>query len=151
MTFKKRTFLILPVVLLSFCILSISTAQEDDTTKTRLGYPFGTKLIIKGIRHAAMKKKGVIPTDRGNRMLVDTVNGIKLDKPIDISIECLSKIGNFHTSDFRYTLSGYESGRWIGLDSISQALPQFYHFFEVDSVLYPTTSDNKKIDSTGNK
>ena len=149
MTFKKRIFLILPVLLLRFCILSISTAQEN-TTKGKLGYPLGTKLIIKGIRHAAMKKKGLIPTDRGSRMLVDTVNGIKLDKPISIGIEGLRK-SDFHAVDFRYTLSGYETGRWVGLDSVSQASPQFYHYFKVDSVLYPTTLDNKKNDSTGHK
>jgi hypothetical protein len=150
MSFKKGIFLILPVVLLSFCILSISTAQED-TTKGKLGYPLGTRLIIKGIRYAAMKKKGFIPTDRGNRMLVDTINGIKLDKPISIGIEVLRKTGDFHTVDFRYTLSGYESGKWIGLDSISQAIPQFYRYFKVDSILYPTTLDYRKIDSTGHK
>jgi hypothetical protein len=138
-------------ILLCFFMMSVSSAQEEDTTKGRLGYPLGTRLIIKGIRHAALKKKGFYPTDRGSCILVDTINGIKLYKPIDISIESVRKIGDFHTNDFRYTYLGFESGRWIGNDSLSQAVPQFYRYFIVDSVLYPTALDNKKIDSTGHK
>jgi hypothetical protein len=150
MTHEKIISLTASVILLCLMVLSMSFAQEDDTTKGKLGYPLGTRMIIKGVRHALLMTAAFIPSEHGNSIRVDTVNGIKLEEPVSISLDDRGKTRNIHSKEFRYTFIGTEKGEWIGGNPGDQAGHQFYHTFMVDSVLYPTDLDIIKSDSTRN-
>ncbi len=67
-----------------------------------LGYRIGSYLTVEGIR--AETGKGGIRT-----LLVDTINGYKLDEPVGIGIENVDL-----PSHERCVIKGYETGRWIG-------------------------------------
>lgn len=67
-----------------------------------LGYPIGSYLTIEGVR-AEQGKVGV------HTLLVDTINGHKLDKPVGLWIE-----NQELPQGERRVLKGYETGEWIG-------------------------------------
>jgi hypothetical protein len=71
-----------------------------------LGFPLGTYLLIEGTRYAP-EQPALVPTDCV--LVVDTVNGKKLSKPIWIEIE-----GTVLTAGVRYLFKGYEDGAMRG-------------------------------------
>jgi len=116
-------------------VLSLMAAKADDVPNGKLGRPLGTYLTIEGIR-AEKGKVGV------NTLLVDTVNGKKLDNPIGIWVENVESL----PKNTRCILRGYESGRMIGVPfevaekehiPLSQAAWQFFRDFIVTSVVEP--------------
>jgi hypothetical protein len=74
-----------------------------------LGFPVGTYLTVEGIRPETMRIKEASL----NTIEVDTVNGRKLEKPVQIAIRNLWS----HTlpQGERVVLRGYESGRMVGI------------------------------------
>lgn len=105
-----------------------------------LGHPLGAYLAIEGVR-AESGKVGV------RTLLVDTVNGKKLDRPVGVWIENVAAL----PKDRRCILRGYESGKMIGTPpakiqaakeagreiKLPQAGWQFFHYFVVISVDEP--------------
>ena len=100
----------------------------------RLGYRIGSYLTIEGTREED-GKVGV------NTLRVDTIDGYRLDKPIDIWIDNVTL-----PSRERCVLKGYETGRWIGVpDEVlratesphPQAVWQFQFYFLATSVEQP--------------
>jgi hypothetical protein len=106
----------------------------------RLGHPLGTYLRIEGVRAEA----GKVGTQT---LLVDTVNGAKLDPPIGIWIDNVSSLPKGE----RCIIKGYESGKMIGTPpaviqaakeagrdiALPQAAWQFYRFFIMISSVQP--------------
>lgn len=99
-----------------------------------LGYRIGSYLTIEGVR-AEKGKVGV------HTLLVDTISGYKLDKPVGIWIQNLEL-----PSGERCVLKGYETGAWIGTpDEVlratgalaPQATWQFHFYFVATSVEQP--------------
>lgn len=123
----------LPVAILM--VLTFASAKADDIPNGRLGHPLGTYLTIEGVR-AERPKSGV------NTLLVDTVNGKKLDTPIGIWVDNVDSL----PKNTRCILRGYESGKMIGVPrevtekehtSQPQAVWQFFRYFIVTSVVEP--------------
>jgi hypothetical protein len=126
-----RTLLVIAALVVS----SLAAAKADDIPSGRLGYRLGTYLTIEGVR-AETFKAGV------NTLLVDTVNGKKLDTPLGIWIENVESL----PKATRCILRGYESGRMIGIPHgvaakenlpLPQAAWQFFRYFLVTSVVEP--------------
>lgn len=116
-------------------VFSLAAAKADDIPSGRLGHPLGTYLTIGGVR-AEKGKVGV------NTLLVDTVNGKKLEDPIGVWIENVDSL----PKDTRCTLRGYESGKMIGVPAevarkenlpLPQASWQFFRYFVITSVVEP--------------
>jgi hypothetical protein len=140
------------VILLSLStqLLSCSTSgtREVATSEPRasercpirsglLGHPLGSYLTIEGVRQKA-GKVGV------RTLLVDTVNGRRLNTPTSIWIDNVQEL----PSDQRCVLRGYETGRMIGLPRevaeaeglpLPQTVFQFWRYFLVTSVVKPAS------------
>ena len=125
------------ILLLFFGLTSV---KGQEVPAGRLGFPLGTYLRIEGV-----KVEG--PKYGGRTLLVDTLNGKKLDTPIDVSIENVDSL----PKDTRCILRGYEMGQMIGtppaVEQVAKEegkdiiLPQagwkFHRFFIVTSVVEP--------------
>ena len=103
----------------------------EDLRMGRLGHWLGTYLAIGGVRETL----GIVGP---GQMLVDTVDGARLDPPVWIWIEGVSL-----TAGERVELKGYESGRFTGMpEGVASAtgLPrtqagwQFHNYFIVTSI-----------------
>ena len=110
-----------------------------------LGHPLGTHLKIEGKRYVDANHPGAFP----NSMVVDTVNGRSLARPIAIEIANVP----FVPTDTRCIVSGYESGKMVGLPVAvahaeglepAQVIWQFYNFFVLTSVQQPEEFPEKK-------
>ncbi|MHC4406997.1 MAG: hypothetical protein ACYTG0_45875 [Planctomycetota bacterium] len=128
-------------VLALSCVFLLSAHTESGIPKGRLGHPLGTYLKIEGVRAEA----GKVGTQT---LLVDTVNGNKLDQPIGIWIENVPALPKGE----RCIIRGYESGKMIGIPyevakaenlPIPQAAWQFYRYFIMTSVVQPEGLDKK--------
>ncbi|MDY0169578.1 MAG: hypothetical protein RBS80_23755 [Thermoguttaceae bacterium] len=116
-------------------IFCLTAARADEIPNGRLGHRLGTYLTIEGIR-AAKGKVGV------NTLIVDTVNGKKLDTPMGVWVENVDSL----PKDSRCILHGYESGKMIGVPfevakkenmPLPQPRWQFFRYFVVTSVVEP--------------
>ncbi len=121
-----------------------ATAGAQGVPMGNLGHPLGTYLTIEGVR-----------VEDGNfliapSLLVDTVNGRKLDAPVRIAVEDVSVL----PAGERFVLRGYESGKMIGIPPEvvekehllqPQAFWQFYHFFVATSAVAPDSVKYKFI------
>lgn len=116
-------------------LVPLTVLSADDIPAGRLTPTLGAYLTIEGAR-AEKGKVGV------NTLLVDTVNGKKLDTPIGVWIENVAAL----PKGTRCIVRGYESGRMIGVPGevatkehmpIQQAEWQFYRYFIVTSVVEP--------------
>ena len=119
-------------------MLCIGHAQAEDIPTGKLGYPLGTYLRIEGVR--AEQNMWGFP------LRVDTVNGKKLDKPIEVWVSNVDL-----PTDGRCILRGYETGSMIGTPpaaieaakedgkdlNLPQAGWQFHRVFIVLSVVEP--------------
>ena len=128
------------LILIVAFVFGLTIAEAQDTPSGRLGHPVGTYLTIEGVR-AEKGKVGV------NTLVVDTVNGKKLDTPIGVWIENVAAL----PKDTRCTLRGYESGKMIGTPpaefeaareagkdiTMPQAEWQFFRYFIVTSIIEP--------------
>jgi hypothetical protein len=86
-------------------MLCIGLAEAQDIPDGGLGHPLGTYLTIEGVRAPQQYM-----TDTVNTLLVDTVNGKKLDTPGRIWVENADSL----PKDTRCILRGYETGSMIG-------------------------------------
>ena len=130
-------------LLMSILALGVTAAKAQDIPTGSLKHPLGTYLTIEGARvePEATMQAGV------NTLLVDTLNGKKLDKSIGIWIENVDSLPK-HS---RCILSGYETGRMVGVPpAVIEAakeegkditMPQvgwhFHQYFIVTSVVTP--------------
>ncbi len=99
-----------------------------------LGHRIGTYHSIAGVRDESGKV--------GDRsLLVDTIDGFRLEQPIDLWIENLPL-----PKGERCEIHGYETGRWIGMPDevakaagvpLQQAVWQFHFAFIATSVEQP--------------
>ncbi len=114
---------------------------KAETPIGRLGYRIGSYLKIEGVR-AELGKVG------SQTLLVDTIDGYKLDKPVGIWIENVELPMGDHC-----VLKGYETGEWIGTPGEvlratgtlpPQAVWQFHFYFIATSVEQPTGLKIKK-------
>ncbi|GAF84246.1 unnamed protein product, partial [marine sediment metagenome] len=103
----------------------------------RLGFPLGTYVTIEGHRIDG-KKTGT------RTLLVDAMDGVKLDNPIRIGISNVRAPGL--PKEVRCIVRGYESGEMIGVPlAVAKAenlpFPQkgwgFHRYFIVTSVVEP--------------
>lgn len=110
----------------------------DDIPAGKLGFPLGTYLTIEG--EAAKPGPKVNSTCT---LLVDTVNGKRLDAPVFIWIDSLK--GSLPQTG-RIVVRGYESGRMVGVpDEVAekehlpepQAVWHFSRYFVVTSWVQP--------------
>ncbi len=143
MSYTRNTFTWLLMVFLATAAWSAAddkpkqaapVESADPIPTGLLGKPIGTYLTIEGVR-AEEGKVGV------NTLLVDTLNGKKLERPVAVWIDNVELPGKA-----RYILKGYESGKWIGtppgvLKAIGgpgqQAAWQFSRYFVATSVEAP--------------
>jgi len=110
-----------------------------------LGYPLGTYLTIEGVRADILSKKA------GYSLLVDMINGKKLETPVGVRVENMTTELPEKT---RCILRGYESGRMIGIPyEVSQkenifpsqfAAWGFHRYFIVTSVVEPKELKTEK-------
>jgi hypothetical protein len=121
-------------------VLGLGFAKAQDIPTGKLGFPLGTYLRVEGVRVDG-------PKYAGRTLLVETVNGKKLDTPMDIGIENVDSLPKVT----RCILRGYEMGQMIGTPpAVVQAAkeegkviphPQagwkFYRYFVVLSVVEP--------------
>lgn len=112
-----------------------------------LGYRLKTPLTIEGTCEA--RRPGKLTHAR--MILVDTVNGVKLEKPIPLHIK------NVHTDALeagtRCIFKGYESGKWIGCDTCKSP-GRFFHYFVVSGIIKPESlyvDDDIPLGSLGYK
>jgi len=134
------------VVALSACQAHGDLRRRPSIPDGRLGYPIGTYLRLEGTRLESGKV--------GERtLLVDRINGAELSPPIGIWVENLVL-----PSSLRCRVSGYESGRWIGVPpeveraegtAPHQAAWQFQRYFLVTSVQAPDSLVEQFLESTG--
>jgi hypothetical protein len=119
-------------------VVAASVGWAGDIPDGKLGFPLGKYLTIEG--KAAEGGFKVNPTCT---LVVDTVNGKKLEKPIGVILDPLK--GSLPQTG-RITVRGYESGRMIGLPGeVSKAeeiMPpqagwQFYRTFVITSWVQP--------------
>lgn len=110
----------------------------DDIPAGKLGFPLGTYLMIEG--ETAKTGFKVNPTCT---LVVDTVNGKKLDKPTEV---VFAELKGSLPQTGRIIVRGYESGKMIGLPSEvarKENLPepqagwQFYRYFVITSWVQP--------------
>lgn len=122
-------------LLLSGCAAAPSDRGIDrQPPEGRLGYRIGTYLQIEGVR-SEQGKSG------NSTLLVDRVNGKAIEPPTPIWLDNLEL-----PRDERCAISGYESGRWIGIppdveaherQQPRQAAWQLRIYFVVTSVQSP--------------
>ena len=121
-------------------ILALSSFADNKLPDGKLGHPVGTYLTIEGKRF-----EGRIKNDPKRVLLVDTVNGNKLQKPISIEITNLKNC--YLPPDTRIIIRGYESGHMVGVpDAVAKAenttVPQvcwrFYRYFIKTSCVNPS-------------
>jgi hypothetical protein len=119
-------------------MLCTGLAQAQDIPDGGLGHPLGTYLTIEGVRAEQLMW--------GFPMRVDTVNGKKLEKQIEVWVSNVDL-----PKDARCILRGYETGSMIGTppavieaakeDGKDVTLPQvgwqFHRVFIVLSVVEP--------------
>lgn len=120
-------------------LISLSGLYSDGSSESlpepvpemgTLGYRLKTPLTIEGIRKA--KRQGKLTHAR--MILVDTVNDVKLEKPIPVHIKNVNT--DALEAGARCIFKGYESGNWIGCDTC-QSPRQFFHYFVVSDVIQP--------------
>ena len=129
-----KTIHITAVILL---LTSFALATEK-LPMGKLGYPIGTYLTIEGHR-----AKDNIKGGSKRNLLVDTVNGKKLQKSITMDI----KLGRrYLPKDTMIRIRGYESGRMVGKphdptkvepEPLQQTTWHFYKYFVMTSCLEP--------------
>ena len=116
------------------CSFLCAAHASDDIPQGRLGHPLGTYLTVEGVR-AESGKVGV------QTLLVDTINGKKLDEPMGIWIDNVEL-----PHGQRCIIRGYESGKMIGLPfevakaeniPLPQAGWQFFRYFIMTSAVQP--------------
>ena len=150
-----KTFLLVIVALVSSGI----AWGQSDVPSGKLGFPLGTYLTVEG--QAAKAGFKVNPTCT---LVVDTVNGKRLEQPVSIIVENLN-IKNPLPQNSRVVIKGYESGKMIGTPpgaieaakeagrdiALPQAGWQFYRFFVLTSWVHPerTKSKNGKVEPDG--
>jgi len=126
------------------CACSLSVCAHDEIPKGKLGHPLGTYLTIEGVRFG-VDKIGKAKID-SHTLLVDTINGKKLDRPITISIETSASLPMQERCVFR----GYESGRMVGVPfeaaraeniPLPAAVWHFHRYFVITSVVRPEGLD----------
>jgi len=129
-------------ILIFAFVFFITAAKAQDIPDGRLGHPLGTYLTIEGVRAPQQYM-----SDTVNTLLVDTVNGKKLDTPVRICVENVESL----PKDTHCILRGYETGSMIGTppavieaakeDGKDVSLPQvgwqFHRVFIVLSVVEP--------------
>jgi len=94
------------IALLVFVLVfGVTAVKAQEIPAGRLGHPLGTYLTVEGVRAEKGMKVGV------NTLLVDTLNGKKLDIPIGIWVENVDSL----PKDTRCILRGYETGSMVGL------------------------------------
>lgn len=133
--------LIISILINIIVVFCLTTAKDDDKSrngkKGKLGHSLGTYLTIEAVR---AERKG---KSSGKTLVVDKVNGKKLNRPVHISIQNTNPLPNTP----RLILRGYESGKMIGIPDevtekenlqLEQAVWQFYHYFIVTSVVEPS-------------
>jgi hypothetical protein len=153
MIIKKFIFLTLSLMIVLFAFLGIflpplpqpllAQNLQNEVPIGILGYRLGAYLTIEGIR----AEKGKVGT---NTLLVDKVNGKKLDMPVSLWVDNLEYPGL--PKGERCILRGYESGKMIGLpDEVAKKehLPRpqfawgFFRYFVVTSVVQPASLAEK--------
>lgn len=126
--------------LMILCVFLLSGHAHGSVPEGRLGHPLGTYLTIEGVR----AETGKVGT---NTLLVDTVNGETLDRPIGISVDNVKSLPEGE----RCVIKGYETGKMIGVPPAvieaareagrnvppAQAEWQFYRFFVMISSVRP--------------
>lgn len=129
----------LPSALLLAAFTSCATPRAHEVSTLPMGHlgrPIGSFLRIEGVR-AETGKVG------DHNLLVDHVDGAALAQPIELWVENLA----FERGE-RCAISGYETGRWIGLPHevasaehlpLTQAGWQFQRYFLVTSVQAPAS------------
>jgi hypothetical protein len=122
------------------CAFLLSARVEGSVPEGTLGHPLGTYLTIEGAR----AETGKVGT---KTLLVDTINGKRLDRPIGIWIDNVASLPKRE----RCIIKGYETGKMIGVPPAvieaareaaravppSQATWQFYRFFVMISPVRP--------------
>ncbi len=103
-----------------------------------LGLPLGTFAVIEGTEHHTSKSWG------SNDFVVESINGKKVDRDARIMTDWPSRLPDKRISGKRYTLHGYEMGKWEGQpDGLPRDEPSgwtqgagfpFQHIFAVTSV-----------------
>ena len=126
------------VLLISILALGVTAAKAQEVPAGRLGHSLGTYLRIEGVR--AEQNMWGFP------LRVDTVNGKKLEKPIEVWVSNVDL-----PKDARCILRGYETGSMIGTPpavieaakedgkdvTVAQAGWQLHRVFIVLSVVEP--------------
>jgi hypothetical protein len=139
------------MIVVTFISAGVAQAQSD-VPPGKLGFPLGTYLTVEG--EAAKAGFKVNPTCT---LIVDTVNGKRLDQPAPIVVENLN-IDNPLPQHGRVVIKGYESGSMIGTPpgaikaareagkdiARPQAAWQFYRFFVLTSWVHPKRTDSQK-------
>lgn len=134
------------ITLVLLFVFGLSIAKGQDVPPGKLGHPWGTYLRVEGVREEG-------PKFGGRTLLVDTVNGEKLDTPIGIVIENVDSL----PKDARCILRGYETGKMIGTPPaieqaakeegksivLTQAGWKLYRYFIVISVVEPKDFEKK--------
>ena len=83
------------------------TIRTGEVPLGLLGRPLGEYLTIEGVRY---EPKPALMLDTSRTLLVDTVNGKKLPKPIQVHVATVRVL----PQEGRCVLKGYESGRMRG-------------------------------------
>lgn len=105
------------------------TPNVTNMQSARLGLPFGTVMTIEGIRKDGLKL--------GTRtIIVDTINGSKLEKPVVIWVDGIPYPGL--PSAQRCILKGFETCHWIG-GPYQQIPRQLFWAFTVTEIIEPAT------------
>jgi hypothetical protein len=149
-----KTIIALQAVFVLLFISGCNTPQEPILPKQLnsipiptglLGYPLGTYLTIEGVR---MEKEGGMIGTR--TLLVDTINGRKLVKPVSIWIDNAKRPGL--PKNKRCVIRGYESGKMVGVPiavikaenvPVPQTGWQFSRYFIITSVVAPDSLKKK--------
>jgi hypothetical protein len=125
-----RAFTLAAVVVIALPLIGADTVMQHVPVKDigtkfiiegELGKPLGTFLNIEGVKHPGPLK--------GSAFDVDTIDGVKIEKPLIIGIQGDTEMD----AGVRYTLRGYESGAMESspmdpLKQYSSQPQQSYHF-----------------------
>lgn len=125
----------------------ISNAHSRDNTESALetipelgilGYKLQVSLTIEGVKEAwNLKKKTHV-----RMMLIDTVNGKKLEKPVHLYIKNVNT--DTLEAGVRCIFQGFQSGEWGGCDGCATPR-QFLHYFIVTSIKSPKSLKIDKL------
>ena len=125
----------------------IAPPPSSSTTRPmgRLGLPIGTYVKIEGHPYKPTKPGKA----HANILVVDTVQGKKLDSPVELHTKNVA-IDSLQT-EVRCVLKGYESGAWVGSPEglapgtpVQQTVFHFHHLFVVTSVEAPKEIEMKR-------